>query len=692
MSEGILTQPEAPAIASASAAPGISITFFPTYAAQYKTEQRLTLPELEQMLRTMTPQPTKQSLPWLKLATFGEQRTEKNCLRSDANVQHVDGIEIDLDNGVLSFDAVCSRLESAGIEALVVTSGSYTPEYPKLRVLLPLAARLNSSTENMKVERGRMVARINGLLGGNVARESFVLSQAFYFGPVEGREYHVRRIEGLRCVDEATGLPEDWGTWRQQPASPPAPGEAPRQEARVDLSVLTADLIRGEHYHGPLVSLSAALAARGVPRDTAQELLEGLFDAADDRGDLERHREEIDRTLASGYMKFAPVTPVEIVSTADARPAIDVISGWQPPTREQLTTVPPIDWAVEPWVQAGHAGLMAAGGNVGKTTVTMLLGISMVTARPFLGQPVRRQGTFVLISRDDAQEDLEAVRAELIRAEGLSEAEIEQVRTKFRLFGLRGAPDGLLLANAEQGRAAVASPFAAALIKTLVEVDDLVGVGFDTVRQFSGRESNDEQAQGLLMNIMAVLAQHPNRPFVMGLHHVSKEAARGKIDDQYAAIGTSALADYARFVFVLIKEEAGDIVVPFAGEDGEATAAGVDYLRLVSARGNVRAKAPEALILSRDGYRIRALASARRKSKDQREAERKQERDTGLAAAVLEALKDGPLTKTALRERVKARAAVVDGVIEQLVGSGKLVEAGTVKGTRGVLLGLSTGC
>jgi hypothetical protein len=66
---------------------------------------------------------------------------------------------------------------------LIYTTPSHTSEAPRWRVLAPLSA------ENEPACRRKFVLRLNTALGGVLARESFTLSQVFYFGKVDGQDY-----------------------------------------------------------------------------------------------------------------------------------------------------------------------------------------------------------------------------------------------------------------------------------------------------------------------------------------------------------------------------------------------------------------------------------------------------------------------------------------------------------------------
>lgn len=132
----------------------------------------------------------KDALPLIKLATFAGNR------RSNDTLQTVHGIEGDYDAGTLQPERAAELLRIYGIRAIVVTTPSYHPEAPRWRVLAPLSAPTAPSA------RRELVGRLNAVLGGILAPESFVQSQAFYIGTVHGG-YPLQswRSEG-RCIDE----------------------------------------------------------------------------------------------------------------------------------------------------------------------------------------------------------------------------------------------------------------------------------------------------------------------------------------------------------------------------------------------------------------------------------------------------------------------------------------------------------
>lgn len=132
----------------------------------------------------------KEELPLIKLATFGDKRTLRGSLRWDGNVQLVYGVEGDYDGEVMSFDDAVAAARTAGVAAVLYTTPSHSPEKPRWRVLCPF------SGEVPPAGRSPMADRLNAIFGGVLAGETKTLSQAFYYGRVEGREFRRELVEG----------------------------------------------------------------------------------------------------------------------------------------------------------------------------------------------------------------------------------------------------------------------------------------------------------------------------------------------------------------------------------------------------------------------------------------------------------------------------------------------------------------
>jgi hypothetical protein len=167
----------------------------------------MSLIEVECLIRAVEPAAAKDKLPLLKLATFGDNKTDAACLRFDANVTQVSGIEGDYDGEKMTMEEGAEKLRAAGIEALLYTSASHRPDKPRWRVLCRLATPLTGTETELRGQRKRLVGVLNAILGGVLKGESFALSQSFYFGRVNGRpDPVIRRTTGI-CIDEIDSPP-----------------------------------------------------------------------------------------------------------------------------------------------------------------------------------------------------------------------------------------------------------------------------------------------------------------------------------------------------------------------------------------------------------------------------------------------------------------------------------------------------
>jgi predicted P-loop ATPase len=159
----------------------IHVTFFPDFAAKSYTTDNLTLRDLRERVLNASAR-KKDNLPWLKLAVFGNRRSDKNSLRHDANVERITGIEIDYDIEEVAFADALTALNELQIAALLYTSPSHSSDKPRWRVLAPTSEPLAPEL------RAKLVMRLNGYLKAKLGvetiakSESFALSQAFYYG------------------------------------------------------------------------------------------------------------------------------------------------------------------------------------------------------------------------------------------------------------------------------------------------------------------------------------------------------------------------------------------------------------------------------------------------------------------------------------------------------------------------------
>jgi len=186
-------------------APAFAVTFFTDHAAKTKREESLSLERLAERIRHTTAA-RKDGLPWLKLARFGplpNPTGRSGSLRWNGNVLRVGGVVVDYDGEKMMPGQAAERLAKGGISGIVYTSPSHMLEGhgPRWRVCCPFSHELPPE------DHYQMVARLNGLLGGVLAPESFTLSQSYYFGSVGGNPAHeVIVVDEMTMIDQCDEL------------------------------------------------------------------------------------------------------------------------------------------------------------------------------------------------------------------------------------------------------------------------------------------------------------------------------------------------------------------------------------------------------------------------------------------------------------------------------------------------------
>jgi len=177
----------------------IGFSYFPDLSGSTCSEHQTTVSGLADWLRGLPVQPSKADCPLISLNRFGDQRTEKGSLRHHANLIEATGIIGDYDAGLISPQQAAMTLQLAAIRSIIVTTPSHGLKGNRWRVIAPLA-------QPCTIERRHdLLGRLNTLLGGILAGESFVASQAFYVGPVAGVEYQVIEVPGMP-LDNLPGI------------------------------------------------------------------------------------------------------------------------------------------------------------------------------------------------------------------------------------------------------------------------------------------------------------------------------------------------------------------------------------------------------------------------------------------------------------------------------------------------------
>ena len=168
-------------------------------------------------------------------------------------------------------------------------------------------------------------------------------------------------------------------------------------------------------YHDNLVRMAASLVAGGMYAGAAVEHLYSLMDAVRPSGPEEEvrrweaRRAEIPRAVKTAE-KFAPEDrkpPSITVNLGKAEEEQEPAepSDVQPMDWEVLDAVVPEPpaWRLEGWLPEGTVTLLAANGGVGKSNLSLQLGVALVHGQEFMGLQTKQSKVLVLSGEDEAR-------------------------------------------------------------------------------------------------------------------------------------------------------------------------------------------------------------------------------------------------------------------------------------------------
>ncbi|WP_417500575.1 DNA primase family protein [Marinobacter sp.] len=288
-----------------------------------KADKCQTWPEFCQWLQDLPPAKVKDDCKLIKLATFGDVRTDKHCLRHNANVVEITGIEGDYDSEEMTPEHAVELLEQHQLKAAIAPTFSARSDAPRWRVLTPLSAAITPE------ERLRYIEALNGMLGGVLASESATLSQSYYVGVPEGANYNVLHTfddpeEGytLDKLDKLNGIDQHRHplTTKKQKEN----GEAGSFSDAFDDSDINdwmAAICSGDEVHPNVVRAAGRLVAKGWNDDDIRLFFAPYAAQVENERGPERagvlRGKELDDAIASARAKgYAPREYTEIMADA----------------------------------------------------------------------------------------------------------------------------------------------------------------------------------------------------------------------------------------------------------------------------------------------------------------------------------------------------------------------------------------
>lgn len=299
----------------------MEVTIFPDKFATEQTKVEVEWDDFADRIVSAEEKPSKDACPFIKLATFGEERSPRNCLRTNANVTALSGIEGDYDKGWMPVETAAAILEDAGIKAAIYTSASHTPAKPRWRVVVPFSKPFTGTMREMEAYREGMLRYVDEKLGNILSLESFVLSQSYYIGHVEKTVYSTALVDG-DYIDQ-TYTPKINGTEHDPITKDPG-----LQGEKFDLNQALHDVLTTANYHEPLNRLAASYISKGMREQDVVDLLQQLMLTNDDSGERWQARfDDIPRAVASAVEKFKPEAPApkeySVIWAGETQPRLD---------------------------------------------------------------------------------------------------------------------------------------------------------------------------------------------------------------------------------------------------------------------------------------------------------------------------------------------------------------------------------
>jgi RecA-family ATPase len=461
----------------------------------------------------------KSDLLWVKGALFGKLKSKRGSYRHNANVEAITAVMVEHDTGKISFDDAIAVLNKATLRWLAYTSPSYKKnENEKWRLLLPLSCHAKPE------QHQELVATINGLLDGQLADESFTLSQSYYFGLVNSNPDHRCEIgDGdfleLRPDLAAGRIFKGGGSEPPKPRDPKSSKRLERNvyqmadatdrgEVRFALSKVNAD------DYWVWMEMGAALA------DEYGETGRDIFHEWSDTSS--KYQEDF---CDEKYNDFAELTEFSIKTvfyyadetcketgedwraewrshdkqrSVDDEEAEDVplpfvnIAGWDE------KKVPEREWSVPDVVPLRNVFMLSGEGAAGKSSVALQRGAAHMLNKEWFGmQP--KQGAFLYFTAEEEEDEIHRRMHCILNYYGARFADIED---KFHLLSYAG--EDAVLAATNRAGIVKPTPLFEKLIKAAIEKQP-VDICIDTVADiFAGNElSRPETRQfiGLLRKL-----------------------------------------------------------------------------------------------------------------------------------------------------------------------------------------------
>lgn len=284
----------------------------------------------------------------------------------------------------------------------------------------------------------------------------------------------------------------------------------------------------------------------------------------------------------------------------------------RPPSDILTRVYPPREFICGQYGAMGATTLLLGEGAVGKSKFLRSLMLHAAAGLPFLGQDTK-PGRYVYLSAEDELTEVWRDAQKIVRKLHPE----SQAAALANFSAIDAVGKGLYFINADDGIARVDA--------TVDRIAEAVGtarmIAVDTLSRVNGADENSNANMAVIESGCARLA-HKTGAAVFVTHHVAKQAAREGISDLHAGRGGSALGDNFRGVLRLMPASAADTksyteISPQEVERG-------DILRLVHAKNSYGPKATPVWLRRLDDGLLVQFAPSKTNEADKTEMMRAQ--------------------------------------------------------------------
>mgnify|MGYP000926007253 CR=1 FL=1 len=583
----------------------LKLTRFPSRKGKSKQALKMSLRELGAEI-VRTERADKAKLPSVKLQTYGDKPTEHGCLRNNANVLGITGLEVDYDGDgesagarKITMERARKIFERAKVAALIVPSWSYDPDCPSWHALLPCR------DQHEPGERDALMARVNGLFDGEIDQHaSFTLSQASFYGRPSDAEHPAPLFAEGRFIDDCDDLDAGALPKRTKPRERDGAGERVGEQVKdgsgsaalfnlarecvftmdregfADAVVDDADAsAHVERQADPERALNRAWAKALIHKHARDAAIAGdsngqfLAAVANDADIVGLSKEEISSACYQEW-KAAPDVGFESFRDEDSNSASPFlpIMDW-----DEAAKVPNRKFLYGPAYTRGNVSATIAPGGMGKSSLMISETMAMISGVNLLGDKVAGP---LRVCMWNAEDDMEEMHRRFFGARIEFEPQIKGTGYESRLV-VKAVDSPLVVAHSERGAVILNKKLIKKIVAWLIKlkIDVLIVDPFIATHAVQG---NDNDAIGkIVRGVWGRIAKDANCA-VMLVHHTRKGAPGQtdyRVDDSLGAGAMIAACRYARVLNKMSPDEAPKL--------GVAPSDAWGYFRVDSGKANL---------------------------------------------------------------------------------------------------------